>query len=76
MTEKRCDLDTGASRVHNALKQLTLAWDEVSEQWSDESADSFAKDHLEPVVPIVKNALDAVGRMRAILHEAQRELTD
>ena len=73
---KRCDLDTGASRIQNGLKSLGLAWDESAEVWSDDYSAAFQREQLEPIVPVVKDALDAIARMRTLLHEAQRELGD
>ncbi|TWT43286.1 hypothetical protein [Botrimarina hoheduenensis] len=71
---KPCDLDTGATRLRLALKDLQRVWGETSEVWNDSVAEAFFAEHLEPLTPIVKNTLDAVGRMRLLLHEAQREL--
>lgn len=71
---KPCDLDSGAARIRVGIKDLQRVWEEVSDEWDDEVARAFREEHLEPIVPIVKNALDAVGRMRALLHEAQRDL--
>ena len=73
---KPSDLDTGAVRVRRAYKDLMAAWDEASESWNDELSRAVAEQHLEPMGPVVKAALDAVGRMRNLLHEAQRELGD
>jgi hypothetical protein len=71
---KPADLDTGATRIRHALEQLQLVWEDAAAEWDDASAEAFRSEHLDPVGPIVKNALDAVGRMRSLLHEAQREL--
>lgn len=71
---KPCDMDTGAARIRHGLKELQRVWEESREEWDDSMSRSFAEHHLEPIVPIVKNTMDAVGRMRALLHEAQRDL--
>ncbi|MEO1497315.1 MAG: hypothetical protein AAFV43_09210 [Planctomycetota bacterium] len=71
---KPCDLETGAGRIRLALKDLERVWEDAAEEWSDEASAAFREQHLEPLTPIVKNALDAIGRMRHLLHEAQREL--
>jgi len=70
---KNCDLETGAVRIRHALEELELAWAESSSDWNDEVSRAFAEQHLEPVVPIVKTALDAIGRMDTILRSAQRD---
>lgn len=71
---KPCDLDTGAAALRRSLKELILVWDEASEEWNDSVSEAVFKEHIEPMAPIVKGALDAVGRMRTLLHEAQRDL--
>lgn len=69
-----CDLDSGAARIVRGLKDLNAAWEEASEEWNDPVSRAIHKDHLEPIGPIVKTALDAVGRMRQLLQQAQRDL--
>jgi hypothetical protein len=71
---KPCDLDTGAARLVRGLKDLHAVWEEASEDWNDSVSAGVFKDHIEPMTPIVKSALDAIGRMRTLLHEAQRDL--
>lgn len=72
---KSCDLQSGAGRIRRALEHLERAWSEASEQWSDEASRAFAEQHLEPIIPIVKTSLDAIGRMDLLLREAQRDCT-
>lgn len=71
---KPCDLDTGAGRLVRGLKDLNRVWEEASEDWNDEVSAAVFKEHIEPMAPIVKSALDAIGRMRGLLQEAQRDL--
>ncbi|QDU55557.1 hypothetical protein [Aeoliella mucimassa] len=71
---KSCDLQSGAGRIRRALEHLELTWAEVSSEWNDEVSRAFAEQHLEPMLPVVKTALDAVGRMDLMLREAQRDL--
>ena len=70
---KNCDLDTGASRIRRALENLELAWAEASSEWNDEVSRAFCERHLEPMVPVIKTALDAIGRMDNTLRSAQRD---
>lgn len=70
---KNCDLETGASRIRRGLEELELSWVESTSEWNDEVSQAFAERHLEPIVPIVKTALDAIGRMDTILRSAQRD---
>lgn len=71
---KPCDLDTGAARFNRGLKDLFRVWEEASDEWDDSASRAVFEEHLEPMAPVVKGALDAVGRMRHLLHEAQRDL--
>lgn len=73
---KRVDLDTGAARVQNGVKTLVALWEDATDEWSDSLAETFHRERIEPVLPVVKDALDAIGRMRTLLLEAQRELED
>ena len=70
---KACDLQSGASRILRALEHLELVWSEATTEWNDEASRAFQEHHLEPMVPVVKTALDAVGRMELLLREAQRD---
>ncbi|TWT94756.1 hypothetical protein Pla108_36050 [Botrimarina colliarenosi] len=71
---KPCDLDTGSARLVRGLKDLHRVWGEASDEWNDSVSEAVFKEHIEPMAPIVKSALDAVGRMRGLLQEAQRDL--
>jgi hypothetical protein len=70
---KTCDLDTGAARIRMALKDLTLTWEASSEEWNDATSRAFAEHHLEPLLPVVKSALDAISRMDMLLGQAYRD---
>ena len=69
----RCDLFTGASRIHDAMKSLEIAWHEVSEQWNDSVSRRFREEQLDPLIPDVKLALDTISRMNALMDEVQRD---
>lgn len=71
---KSCDLDTGAARLRRGLRDVYRVWEEASEEWNDSASRAVFEEHLEPMAPVVKTALDAVGRMRQLLQEAQRDL--
>lgn len=71
---KPCDLDTGAAVLRRSLKDFLRVWEEASEDWNDSVSEAVFREHVEPMTPIVKTSLDAVSRMRMLLHEAQREL--
>lgn len=70
---KGCDLDSGAARIRLALKDLQETWETTSDEWNDATARAFAEHHLEPLLPVVKTALDAISRMDMLLGQAYRD---
>lgn len=70
------DLSSGASKLANALKQINLKWDSATETWHDARAKAFHKDHVEPLLPGVKDTLDALGRLAEVLDRAARDVSD
>jgi hypothetical protein len=70
---RRCDLATGAGRIRHALEKLEIAWNESSAEWNDSVSRRFAANHLEPMVPRVKMALDAIARMSLLMDEVERD---
>jgi hypothetical protein len=69
------DLVTGAAKLSEALKNLSLHWDETKEQWQDVACRRFEEGHLTPLEPKVHLTLDAVARLADALERAQRECT-
>lgn len=70
------DLSSGASKLANALKQLNIKWDSASATWDDGRARAFHKDNVEPLLPNVKETLDALGRLAEVLDRAIRDVSD
>jgi hypothetical protein len=70
---RHCDLATGAGRIRHALEKLQIAWNEASTDWNDAVSRRFAANHLEPMLPRVKLALDAISRMSLLLDEVERD---
>ena len=70
---RKCDLATGASRIRHALEQLEIVWNESSAEWNDVVSRHFQERHLEPMVPRVKSALDAISRMGLLINEVERD---
>ncbi|MEM8866267.1 MAG: hypothetical protein AAGF31_12045 [Planctomycetota bacterium] len=71
---KPLDLYTGTGRIRHGLEELLRVWEESGDQWSDAVRERFYEERIEPILPIVKNALDAAGRMQVLLAEAQRDM--
>lgn len=70
---RRCDLDTGAGRIRHALEHLETVWSEISGEWNDAVSRRFREQHLDPAVPRVKLALDAITRMSTLMGEVERD---
>jgi hypothetical protein len=50
-----------------------LTWQEASESWHDAVSQRFCAEHLEPLIPEVKLALEAINRLQLLLDSAQRD---
>ena len=70
---KRVDLITSAARIRHALESLETHWQHSALEWDDEVSARFAERELEPLVPKLKVALDAINRMHNLLTEVQRD---
>ena len=67
------DLVTGSAKLSEALKNLTLHWEETKEQWQDAASRRFEEEQLVPIEPKVHLTLDAVARLADVLDLRQRE---
>ena len=73
---KNVDLYTGSARIRLALENLHHTCQDAADHWNDPVSRAFMEQHIEPLVPVVKTALDAVGRMQMLLDQAQRESSE
>jgi len=70
------DLDTSAAQLRKAMEDLQEAWQITEEQWRDPVSQKFLESHLEPIVPAVKQTLEAVGQIQQLVNQMQKELND
>jgi hypothetical protein len=70
---RKCDLSTGAARIRGALENLETVWNEISDDWNDAVSRRFREHHLDPMIPRVKLALDAISRMSLVMDEVERD---
>jgi hypothetical protein len=70
---RRSDLSTGAGRIRYALEHLETVWNESSAEWNDVVSRNFQEYHLEPMLPQIKLALDAISRMSLLISEVERD---
>jgi hypothetical protein len=67
------DLDTSEAQLRDALQDLQNAWSIVSQSWNDGVSRQFAEQHLDPLMPASKMALEETGRLRQLLSRMQVE---
>jgi hypothetical protein len=67
------DLYTSAAHIRDAFDDLQKAWLEASAVWNDGVSRAFCENHLEPLGPVVKLALDSIGRMSTLTREMHRD---
>jgi hypothetical protein len=70
---KKVDLITPAARIRYAVEALEAHWQRSASDWDDSVSQRFAERELEPMLPKIKVALDAVSRMHNLLTEVQRD---
>jgi len=60
---RSADLHTSAAQIRDAFDDLQAAWIAASEEWNDGVSRAFCQNHLDPLGPTVKLALDSITRM-------------
>jgi hypothetical protein len=70
---RKCDLATGAARIRHALENIEVVWGENSDVWNDAVSRRFRQLHLDPMIPRLKLALDAIARMGLLMDEVERD---
>jgi len=67
------DFDTSNSQMRKAVEDLQVAWQETTNDWNDSVSQKFCKEQLEPIVPAMKLANEAIGRMQHLTTQIQKE---
>jgi hypothetical protein len=67
------NLYTSAAHIRDALDDLQAAWLEATQFWNDGVSERFCQVHLEPLGPVVKLALDSIGRMSHTVDQMHRD---
>ena len=68
-------LDVGRYRLVSAHKSLLERWDETCLVWHDPVRADFAKEHLEPLGPLVQAAVAAMDQLAHVLGRVRQECT-
>lgn len=66
-------VSVGQSRLAKVMKELRADFAEVRRYWSDEVAEQFEKNHIEPLALTTRNAVESLGQMGQILDKMKRE---
>jgi hypothetical protein len=70
------DLHTSAAHIRDAFDDLKTAWLDVSQHWNDGVSRTFCENHLEPLGPLVKLALDALSNMSGQVNQMYRDCSE
>ena len=70
------DISSGASKLAYSLKQINLKCAAATDTWHDARAKAFHEDHVEPLLPSVKETLESIGRLAEVLARAVRDVGD
>ena len=70
------DLHTPVAKLHQAMKDLEVTKDRISDQWQDDKLREFDDNFLEPLRPILSGTVTAITELADILHQADLELRD
>ena len=67
------NLHTSAGQIAAAMEDLQTAWLDASQHWNDGVTRRFCENHLEPLAPVVKLALDSIARMSGLVDHMHRD---
>jgi hypothetical protein len=70
---RSADLYTSAAQIRDAFDDLQAAWIAASDQWNDGVSRAFCENHLDPLGPTVKLALDSITRMGVLVSRMHNE---
>ena len=70
---RSADLYSSGAHIRDAFDELQKAWLEAEANWNDSVSRSFCQNHLEPLGPIVKLALDSTSRMSQLVDQMHRD---
>ena len=71
--ETTMSLDVGHYRLVSAHKSLVERWDETCLVWHDPVRAEFAKEHLEPLAPMLQATLTAIDQLAQVLGRVRQE---
>ncbi len=69
-------VDIGRYRLVSAHKYLLERWDEVGLVWQDVVRSEFAKEHLDPLTPLMNTTLGAIDHLSQVLGRVRQECSE
>ncbi len=70
---KNSDIVGAAAKLELALKTFRTTFAPGDPQWTDAARRDFEETHLAPMEPNVRNMLEAIARLAAVLAAAERQ---
>ena len=69
-------LDVGRYRLLSAHKSMLEGWEETRLAWQDSVRTEFAKEHLEPLAPLLLTTLGAIDQLTQVLGRVRQECSE
>ncbi|HEY1378053.1 MAG TPA: hypothetical protein VGF55_14730 [Gemmataceae bacterium] len=66
-------LTTGRGKLIDALKVLTVRWEDTRTGWDDAAGREYEERHIEPIAPCVTAAVRAIDRLAAVIGQMRHE---
>ncbi len=63
---------SGVGILSDAVKSLHQSWQRCRSSWSDQNADRFEAEFIDPVENAARQSRDAMERLQSICEEARR----
>ncbi len=63
----------GRGNLNKSMKDLLLKWDATKQDWSDEVAEDFGKNYLDPLEQALRQAVSAMDQMAQVLSRVDRD---
>ena len=65
-------LSVGKTKLDSAMRDLMAAWNKAGDHWNDALREDFNAQHLAPLHPRVKAAIDAMDKMSSMTDRAKQ----
>ena len=66
-------LTTGRTKLVEALKVLSVRWEDARAGWDDVAGREFEEAYFEPIAPHVQAAVRAIDRLAAVIGQMRHE---